>query len=130
MKARCEDPTSTSYQHYGARGVRVCKRWLDSFENFLADMGEPPSPAHTIDRLRGKGHYDPGNCRWATMQEQQNNRSNNHHLTAFGKTQTLEQWARETGFEHKTILGRLKLGWTIEKALTLKPRSGRNQYSR
>lgn len=130
MRQRCEDPNATAYPKYGARGIRVCEHW-QKFENFLADMGERPSPRHSLDRYPNqRGNYEPGNCRWATMREQQNNRSSNHRLTAFGKTLTVQEWVRETGFTHKTILGRLRLGWPIEEALSVKPRLGRNQYAR
>ncbi|ELI0594640.1 hypothetical protein ACXGWO_21180 [Salmonella enterica subsp. enterica serovar Infantis] len=68
MKRRCEDPTSKSYKYYGGKGVKVCGRWQD-FNNFLADMGEPPTPAHEIDRKDANGDYEPDNCRWLTKAE-------------------------------------------------------------
>lgn len=73
MKARCYNPNRTFYEYYGGAGVTVCKRWRDSFENFLADMGERP-PGTTLDRYPKKnGNYTPSNCRWATKKDQQNN---------------------------------------------------------
>ena len=96
----------------------VCARW-DSFENFLADMGEPPTAKHTIDRKDNAKGYEPSNCRWATMKEQQNNRTNNRLLTHQGRTQTLAQWSAETGFKPATLSMRLnQYGWTVERALT------------
>lgn len=93
-------------------------RW-DSFEAFLADMGECPSDSHTIDRINNNRGYEPGNCRWATMKEQQNNRKNNRRLTYEGETLTLQQWADRTGLDRKTISMRLdRLGWSVERALT------------
>jgi hypothetical protein len=75
MKQRCNNPRSTAFFYYGARGIGVCERWTNSFEAFLADMGRRPSPQHSIDRYPDNdGDYEPGNCRWATKQEQQVNK--------------------------------------------------------
>lgn len=93
MKARCLNPNSGCFKHYGARGIIVCERWRNSFEDFLADMGECP-PGLEIDRKDVDGNYEPGNCRWATDVEQSNNMRNNR-MTPSGLT--VAQAARQEG---------------------------------
>lgn len=80
MKSRCNNPNHDSWKNYGGRGITVCDRWLHSFENFLADMGERPE-GKTLDRFPNRdGNYEPSNCRWATVAEQNANRRNQHQL--------------------------------------------------
>lgn len=74
MRVRCLCRTANNYAPYGGRGIRICDRWLESFENFLADMGERPEGT-TLDRIDNDGNYEPGNCRWATVAEQNRNKS-------------------------------------------------------
>ena len=73
MRQRCSLPNHRAWKDYGGRGVTVCERWLNSFENFFADMGMKPSPKHSIDRVNNDGNYEPNNCRWATKSEQRRN---------------------------------------------------------
>lgn len=73
MKDRCLNPRNSRYRHYGGRGITVCPQWVNSFEQFLADVGEKPSPELSIDRIDNDGNYEPGNVRWATKSQQSAN---------------------------------------------------------
>ncbi len=116
IKQRCNNPNDLGYKNYGGRGIRMCDRWNDSFENFLEDMGEAP-PGMSIDRIDNDGDYDPSNCQWATPATQHRNRRNNHRMTARGKTMILWDWHKETGANRSTVLSRLRRGWTDEEAI-------------
>lgn len=118
MRQRCLDPGYEDYKNYGGRGVCICSRWED-FLVFLADMGTRP-PGKTLERRDVNGDYTPENCCWATQQEQQRNRRNNHLITYKGRTQCLVAWAEQLGFDYATLRDRLnRYGYTIEEALTL-----------
>lgn len=70
MLKRCYNKNNNVYQYYGARGIKVCDRWLESFENFYEDMGDRPSSNHSLDRINNDGNYEPSNCKWSTQSEQ------------------------------------------------------------
>ena len=120
MKGRCEQPSNPGFTHYKTRGIKICKRW-QIFENFLEDMGPLPGTGYTLDRWPDNtGDYKPGNCRWATRQEQANNRVTNVHLTYKGHDFTLAELARETGVSKELLRSRLfrsKQKWTVEGAI-------------
>lgn len=117
IKQRCYNEKSASYPDYGGRGIVMCKRWKDSFEEFFKDMGNRPSPDMSIDRRDVNGEYSPDNCRWATDVEQCSNRRNNHLIEHNGVTKTITQWARDAGLHPTTIRLRLRGGWTMEEAM-------------
>lgn len=116
MISRCRNPNATSYKWYGALGIDVCERW-NSYENFLADMGEAPE-GMSLDRQRSSLGYGPDNCVWATDLQQSRNAKSNRKITAFGKTLCASEWAEITGIPAPTIYDRLNRGWTGEKAVS------------
>lgn len=118
IKQRCYNPNYRHYKYYGGKGIEVCERWRDSFQNFLDDMGKRPRGDYSIDRIDGTKGYSPENCRWATRITQQNNKRNNRLLTHDGKTQTMSEWSRELNIPLARIWWRLNKGWTIERALS------------
>lgn len=118
MLRRCANPRMPGFPNYGGRGITVCERWRDSFENFYADMGRRPSADHSIDRIDNDGPYSPENCRWATRSEQARNKSTNRVLTYRGITATVAEWSERTGIHHRTITSRLRdHGWAVCCAL-------------
>lgn len=116
MRERCNNPKSRDYGNYGGRGIKVCARW-DDFKNFAADMGDRPI-GHSIDRIDNSRGYEPENCRWATTKQQLNNTRRNRVLSLDGREQTLSQWAEELNMDWFTLRERLRLGWSVERALT------------
>lgn len=116
MIQRCANKNRQSYKDYGGRGISVCERWK-KFENFLSDMGIAPNGS-TIDRIDNDGNYEPSNCRWATHKEQSSNKRCNVVISAYGKTKTAKEWAREIGISEFTIYARVKNGFVGENALS------------
>lgn len=117
MKQRCLNPNHEFFYHYGGRGIKVCDSWLESFENFFADMGECPEGL-TLDRIENEGNYEPSNCRWATRGEQSRNRRGVVILTLGNDSMCIAEWARRIGMHEDTLRRRIKTGWTVEEALT------------
>lgn len=117
MHRRCYNSNTRDFKNYGAKGITVCERW-NVFEVFLSDMGRRPA-GMTIERINNSLGYHPENCRWATFKEQQSNRSDNRRLIHKGESLTLAEWARRVGLKRTTLRNRLKLGWSVEKSLTV-----------
>jgi hypothetical protein len=119
MKFRCYNPKNKRYHRYGGRGITVCHQWLDSFTQFLNDVGLAPSPQHTLGRIDNDGNYETGNIEWQLPKPQANNRSTSRLITAFNKTQTLQQWADERKLSGGTIKTRIdRYGWSAERAVS------------
>lgn len=132
MKARCCNSQNPSYPRYGGRGIKVCQRWLDSFSDFLADMGKKPTPKHTIDRFPdNNGNYEPGNCRWATAQEQSRNRRSNRVIEFGGVSRTVAEWADVLGVGYFTLARRIeRKGYEVALSLPKPPDAKRGQGRR
>lgn len=126
MLARCYDPKNDSFANYGGRGIRVCERWRASFEDFLRDLG-PRLPGMTLDRKDPDGNYEPGNCRWATVETQNRNRGGfNVVVEAFGERRLLIEWSEQRGIPYQTLYARLnRHGWSAERALSTPVRGAR-----
>lgn len=117
MIRRCKYPSMEDYGRYGGKGIRVCERW-ESFQNFLDDMGNRPR-GKTLDRIDNDGHYEPHNCRWATLSQQVRNSRKARYITHGGRTMTIGDWSVSLGINRQTIQMRLdRYGWSAEKALT------------
>jgi hypothetical protein len=119
MKSRCNNPNRPEYKRYGGRGIKVCERWLKSFQNFYDDMGQRPSKYHQIDRINNDGNYEPANCKWVMPSENANNTSANRLITWNGETRTITEWARSLNLNRAAIGKRLANGWTVEQSLTI-----------
>lgn len=118
MLQRCTNPKDPSYGTYGGAGIAVCDRWLESFENFYADMGDRP-PHRSLDRINGRLGYEPGNCRWATALEQNQNRDSTVPIEVAGiKYPSLVSACAAFGIATSTYHNRIKRGWTPDRALT------------
>lgn len=124
MLQRCRNPKLSNFRAYGGRGIRVCDRW-QTFENFLADMGECPA-GRSLDRIDNDGNYEPGNCRWATREQQHGNLQRSVKVTIGGETKCLKQWARHFGIHPATVRYRIRKGWPAERALTTPPAARRS----
>jgi len=120
----CYDPTYRGYVYYGGRNppITMCDRWLDpinGLKHFIEDMGLRPSAEFKLDRIDNNGNYTPENCRWATDEQQNNNKRNNHKITWNGMTKTVSQWAKFLGVSSHLLFDRLnRLKWPVDKALS------------
>lgn len=120
MKKRCYREDDKDYKNYGGRGIKVCDRWLNSFENFLNDMGQCPEDDqnknfYSLDREDPDGDYEPSNCRWVSFKEQQRNKNNNKRITIGNETNTQSEWAEIFNVSDQTICNWHKKGVLADK---------------
>lgn len=124
MKERCGNEKCKQFHFYGARGITVCERWVNSFANFYEDMGErPPGKGFSIERIDNSKGYSPDNCKWATSLEQARNTRRNHRLTFKGRTMCVTEWAGELNIPRAVLFYRIRRGWETKKILTTQFRS-------
>jgi hypothetical protein len=118
MIQRCTNPNNEDYYRWGGRGVKVCDRWLNSFEAFYEDTGPRPSPKHSLDRWPNNetGHYEPGNFRWATKKEQNRNRRSNHWIEYNGMKMIVQDWASYFNLKKASCLTFYLKNHTMEEA--------------
>ena len=116
LKARCLNPKVKDYHRYGARGIQLCERWMD-FDNFYADMGDPPSPDHSIERLDNNGNYELDNCVWALPIQQARNRRNTPIIQYRGEPRLLVDICNELGISYKRSRARLAAGMNLKSVL-------------
>jgi hypothetical protein len=137
MKGRCYNKNDKEYSRYGARGIKVCDRWLDKnmgSANFLKDMGPRPKgigaggrSLYSLDRIDNNGDYSPENCRWTDRITQANNIRRNRIVSYLGEEKTVSEWGRQFGIKADSIYERLNRGWSVEEAITKKPDIARNR---
>lgn len=117
MQDRCYLEKSANYHNYGGRGIKVCDRWLESIDNFVADMGIRPSPKYSLDRIDVNGDYSPENCRWADDKTQNRNRRDNLHITIRGDKMTIAEAVERYSLPRHIITWRMRQGWTDEEII-------------
>lgn len=120
MNQRCSNPNDKNYKNYGARGIKVCDDWKVDFQAFYDHVSKLPhfgQPGYSIDRIDNDGNYEPGNVKWSTALEQNNNRRKTVKLTFDGQTHTLKEWAEITSISLCAIQHRYYAGKPVEEIL-------------
>lgn len=122
IKYRCsENAADNNFKSYYGKGIRVCERWINSFENFFEDMGKKPSPKHSIDRINNDGNYEPSNCKWSTNREQARNKSTNRWIEANGEKMVLRDWESKLNIDRHKIYYWLKRNKTFQEIVDAIP---------
>lgn len=133
MRRRCNDCNDSHYMNYGGKGIKVCQEWDNSYEAFrdwALENGYETNALRgecTIDRIYCNKGYEPNNCRLATIQTQENNKTTNRYLSYNGETLTMAQWAKELNIKYQTLVARIERGWSVEDALTIQTTSHRRK---
>lgn len=143
LKGRCNNPNDIKYPLYGARGIKVCFGYINSFKNFFTDLGLKPTPDYSVDRIDNDMNYSCGKCeecikngwkinvRWGTEEQQQGNRRNNHWIEYNGEKMIIANWARKLNINAKRLWKYLKRHKSMESAInhyTSPNKNGRKLY--
>jgi len=120
MIHRCENPKDKAFGHYGGRGISVCARWRNSFDDFCDDIGPRPSKEFSLDRIDTNGNYEPLNCKWSTRIEQANNKRLSRRISFDGQMLTVREIARKIGLPLRTVRSRVDDGMDEQKIASLK----------
>lgn len=121
MRQRCYSEKAKNYKNYGGKGIKICDKWKNNFVNFCDWALENGYQENlTIDRIHTDGNYEPNNCRWTTMAEQENNRGNNVSIEYNGENKTLKQWSKELNIPYSTVYSRYSKGLSIDEILSKK----------
>lgn len=128
IKSRTTNPNNKDFKHYGARGILMAPEWFNNFSAFYEyitkHLGDKPTPTHSLDRIKNNLGYCAGNLRWASLEDQANNKRSNVLITLHGVTDTLSRQCKRLGLNYGTVRQRRnKLGWSDEKALGTPTRS-------
>ena len=124
MKDRCLNHNHIAYKYYGGRGIKVCERW-QSYHAFISDMGNKPNSKHTLERINGNDGYHPGNCIWATVIDQNRNKTNG--ITIDGVKKCAKEWCNQFGLKYTTYKYRVyKIGLDRQSAIVMPVRNYKN----
>ena len=134
MKSRCFNQNDNFFGNYGGRGITVCERWVNGaetktgFQCFVEDMGDRPTPKHSLERIDNDGPYSKENCKWATKSQQARNRRNNRLVPYKGREISMAEFCDRTGFRYVALNSRLGKGWSFRRAITQPLRGGGSLY--
>lgn len=117
MLDRCYYEHNVGFEHYGGRGISVCDKWKDDFSKFLADMGKCP-PGYSLERIDVNGNYEPCNCKWIPLSDQQKNMRKTVRIEWNGEVKILADWSKLTGIDHTTIQRSIKRGLTLGEIIS------------
>lgn len=129
MIYRCNDENASKFKDYGGRGIKVCDKWVNSFEEFKNwSLQNGYAKDLSIDRIDVNGDYCPENCRWATMKEQANNKRDTVKIEYNGHKYTILEFSNMIGLKRTTVYGRIKMGWSVERIINQPYRCSENGH--